>query len=219
MEIVMFEIEIWKNTRPQFIIEALPARRLLSVDIALDLVDDATCVELLPAGDFVDDQSLAEPVSDWTDEIADGEEFIYTMLETGFEDGGELMYYTMLETEVIDLAVDEHWTDDGEVIYTMLENEVAVDGEVPEEWLYMTGGVDGEPLVNLEDMIDGEVVILTGSPDEVLQVETPNTDAALAPPPAKAALFARADARFAVASGVFGRGDQDLLVSPDRVLV
>ena len=191
----MFDSEAKQDTRPQFILEVLPARRMLSAT-----VEDETLVEeCLPAvGDF-EDQSLEEPVSDGYAEIADGE---------------ELMFYTMVGVD------DEVPTD--ELMYTTLEMEVPADGgEVNEDWV----GVLDDPIPDDLGEIDGEVVILTfgGSPDEVLQNTAQPGGAQLeqniAPPPTKASLIARPVVRQAFATSLLSNTDQDFLGSAEDLLV
>jgi hypothetical protein len=204
----MFESISRENTRPQFIIELLQPRRLLS----LTLEAGGEECDLLPAGDFVD-HSLQEPVSDGTVEIADGEEvFEITMLELVDPMPGEQgmpeewMWLTMMPAE-------------GEVVdYVALPGD---ESTMPEDWLYMTG-VDEEPVGTTDGLAEGEVVILSdplGNPDEVLQStggEVASDNISIAPPPARVATFAR----FSGLSGsVLNKGDQDLLASPLRVLV
>jgi hypothetical protein len=213
----MFDSQLWENTRPQFILEPLHTRRLLSVDLPGDGAsgdEDLVSICLLPAGDFESDPALQEPVSDGIYEIAGGEELMfYTMMMLEGENLEDVPAddQSMLEEPLIEEALPEEWAyltmvpDDG--------TEVSLDGDmieqVPEEWLYMTGG----DVVNL----GGEFVV-SGTPDEVLQTSGDITHVEAAPPP-KAATFARAEARPGLAASILNPIDRDLLAGPEGVLV
>jgi hypothetical protein len=210
----MFDSEMRKITRPQFIIEPLQPRRLLSVDVMVDC--SLNIDELLPAGEFVESESLQEPVSDIADEPAAGEELMYTTLESNLEfetpvgDGTEVIYYTMMEPQ-------ENLED------VPLENQQS--GEMPEEWVYMTMVPTDDTPIDMGDGIgDGEVVYFgsEGDPNEILQsgVDTSaNTELVAAPPPTQPAVFTQGQAREAVASSVLSLDSRDLLASPTDVLV
>jgi len=219
----MLDGELQNITRQQFIIEALQPRVLLSATLAEDVTDDTvmTCVmiDLLPAGEFVESESPQEPVGDSADEPAAGEEVLMynTMLASETDVPENQIEYTTLETQVDVPAGDE-----GEVVYyTMVGEEnpenledVPVDGgvtDVPEEWVYMTGVGEGP---NVFHPLNDNPEILQSSTGST--VDSPNLQA---PPPAQSAGFAKLQAQPAVARSVLSLDSQDLLASPNDVLV
>jgi hypothetical protein len=216
----MLDGELQNITRQQFIIEPLQPRVLLSATVAEDVVGtEMTCVmiDLLPAGEFVESESPQEPVGDPAGELAAGEEvFMYTMLASETDSAEDQIEYTTLQSE-IEIPAGE----DGEVIYyTMVGEEnpenledMPVDGgviDMPEEWVYMTGvGSEGPNVYHP----------LNDNP-EILQTGVESTDAQnVQAPPAQSATFARLQAQPAVARSVLSLDSQDLLASPNDVLV